>query len=337
MKKLFKKKWLKNLLVGLLSIVIIVIILQVIPPKKVLDNNPFIKSKDQGVMIAAHRGGSELNPENTFKAFDFSIENYDVDVLEIDVVMTKDNYLVLSHDDTLNRTSDIVEITGDVRLHYICDYNLEELRNLNFGYKFTSREGNNPYRDLVSFDDANRKQIIKDNGLNILTINEIVNKYKETSLLFTVEIKDAKEVGKRAVDYLNELILEYNIADRFTVVTFHDEISSYLRNTYPKILRGGSVGDVTGFILTQMFGINLFNSKDFACLQIPTAENLGLIKLRLDKLTYVNRAHRRGMSVQFWTINDKEEMRRLIKLGADVIITDAPDILDELLHEMGYR
>jgi glycerophosphoryl diester phosphodiesterase len=57
----------------------------------------------------------------------------------------------------------------------------------------------------------------------------------------------------------------------------------------------------------------------------------------LDKKTYINRAHRRNISVQYWTINDKETMRHLIKLGADVIMTDNPDLLYDVLKELGYR
>ena len=60
-------------------------------------------------------------------------------------------------------------------------------------------------------------------------------------------------------------------------------------------------------------------------------------EVRLDKKKYIERAHKRNISVQFWTINDKEEMRKLIELGADVIMTDSPDVLYELLIEMGYR
>ena len=42
------------------------------------------------------------------------------------------------------------------------------------------------------------------------------------------------------------------------------------------------------------------------------------------------------MSVQYWTINEKEEMIKLIKLGVDVIMTDNPDVLYEVLVKMGY-
>ena len=49
----------------------------------------------------------------------------------------------------------------------------------------------------------------------------------------------------------------------------------------------------------------------------------------------IYRAHRRNIAVQFWTINDAEEMRRLIELGVDCIMTEDPVLLNQILNE--YR
>ena len=59
------------------------------------------------------------------------------------------------------------------------------------------------------------------------------------------------------------------------------------------------------------------------------------VRVDLARRTYVERAHRRGIAVQFWTINDPDEMRFLIELGADAIMTDDPKLLKSVLDE--YR
>ena len=69
MKKKMSKK-LKIFLSILGVILTFFIVVNICPGKKVMDNNPFIATKEQKVMIAAHRGGAEVNPENTFLAFD---------------------------------------------------------------------------------------------------------------------------------------------------------------------------------------------------------------------------------------------------------------------------
>jgi glycerophosphoryl diester phosphodiesterase len=83
-----------------------------------------------------------------------------------------------------------------------------------------------------------------------------------------------------------------------------------------------------------MLHLNIIDRSDFACLQIPMDYDL-CIPLRLDKKTYIRQAHRRNIAVQYWTINDPDEMRRLIELGCDCIMTDDPKLLNEVLAE--YR
>lgn len=334
MKKIIKRKSLRIFIYIVLILSITLTIMQIIPPKKIIEDNPFIINKGDDVLIAAHRGGKDLNPENTFLAFDFVYEEYGVDILELDLVLTKDKHLVAIHDDTINRTSDAPEILGVSEALYVRDFTLDELRNFNFGYKFKAKDGSFPYKDLVSFTDIQRKEVIKDSKLNIVTIDEIFERYKDTDLMYIVEIKDSANDGLFAADHLYDLLVEYNLLEKVIVGTFHDEVSNYLRTEYSEVLTGGAVMDVAKFVLTQMVGLNLFNKDRFENMQIPTSYKIGPVNIKLAKKTYINRAHRRGISVQFWTINDKEEMRKLILLGADVIMTDSPDVLYELIEEM---
>ena len=120
--------------------------------------------------------------------------------------------------------------------------------------------------------------------------------------------------------------------ERIVVGTFHDEIEIELKEKYPELLRGAPTGTAAKFVVTQFLGVNIFDKGDFACLQIPTSYDLG-ITLNLDKKTLINRAHRRNIAVQYWTINDEDEMRELIELGCDAIMTDNPELLKKVLEE----
>ena len=122
--------------------------------------------------------------------------------------------------------------------------------------------------------------------------------------------------------------------DQIVVGTFHDEIEEELKTKYPELLRGAPTGTAAKFILTHFLGVNIFDNSDFACLQIPMSYDLG-IELHLDKQSIIDRAHRRNIAVQYWTINDADEMRQLIELGCDCIMTDNPELLNQVLDE--YR
>ncbi len=89
-------------------------------------------------IVLAHRGGSHLAPEHTRPAFDKAIE-LGVDGFEVDIRLTKDEEIIVFHDDTVDRTTDG---TGFVK-----DYTLHELNNLNHGYNFLDLEGNSPYQE----------------------------------------------------------------------------------------------------------------------------------------------------------------------------------------------
>lgn len=138
----------RKLVKVLLGIVIVLglfwTVINIIPPYKVIENNPF--RKGETTMISAHRGGSILNPENTEKAFDYVIlETSYTDIVEIDVQTTKDGELVIIHDGTINETG-INENTpsDDVKIK---DTDYKDLLKYNLGVNFEDRNGNHPYRD----------------------------------------------------------------------------------------------------------------------------------------------------------------------------------------------
>lgn len=333
MKKIFKTLIIIGSIVALVGVFEAVI--NIIPPEKVVEHNVFIKDKNASrPMLAAHRGGSLNNPENTLKAFKAAVNNYGNDIIESDIWLTKDEKIVFSHDKSIDRMSDVKLFDSTKEEHLISDYTLDELQNFNMGYGFKNKNNEYPYKDLVSVDQVDRKDVLKANDLQILEVEQLFNEYyvSKPDLLFIVEIKNGGEKGYKAANVLDDLLTNKypNYKNNVVVGTFHDEIAKDLKANHPTILRGASTGEARDFVLTQMFGVNIFNKADFVCLQIPTSYNLKGIKFTLDKKTFINRAHRRNIAVQYWTINDANEMKHLAKLGCDCIMTDDPELFNEV-------
>lgn len=331
-------KFLKILSTFLVIIILFITVINLIPPKKNIETNPFIVGEGELPMIAAHRGGGDNNPENTMLAFREAVNTYGVDVIESDLWLTKDNYLVYNHDGYVDRTCNV---NGDLtreeaellckdktKRHYIEDMTLDELRQYNFGYYFENEQGERIYEDTEDVAAA---------GLQIATVEQLFEEFYESNpdLLFIVEIKNSGERGYEACRILSEVLKSYpNYQDKIVVGTFHDEIEAELRENYPHLMRGASTGGAASFIITQFAGVNLFDKGDFTCLQIPMSYDLG-VEVRLVKRGIIDRAHLRNIAVQYWTINDPDDMRRLIELGCDCIMTDNPALLKEILAE--YR
>ncbi len=339
MKTMSKKQKALIIIASILAaILIFFLVINLIPPAKNVEENPFVVGEGSLPMVAAHRGGGECNPENTMLAFREAVKTYKVDIIESDLYLTEDGYLVYNHDDYVDETCNV---NGDISLaevkefckdkanrHYIKDMTLTELKALNFGYYFEDENGNRPYKDDADF---------ASKGLQIATVDQLFAEFYATNpdLLFIVEIKDEGERGYEACSVLSDTLDAYPAyRDRIVVGTFHDEIEAELKAKYPDLYRGAPTGTAAKFVLTQILKVNIFNKSDFACLQIPTSYDLG-ITIHLDKSTYIDRAHRRNIAVQYWTINDAETMRELIELGCDCIMTDDPELLQSVLDE--YR
>ena len=332
------KKGLKVLGIVLASIVAFFAVINIIPPKKNVSENPFIVGKGNLPMIAAHRGGGECNPENTMLAFREAVKTYKVEIIESDLYLTKDGYLVYNHDSYIDETCNV---NGDISLdevedlcetksnrHYISDMTLAELQTYNFGYYFKNENGERIYKDETN---------LAEKGLQIATVEQLFEEFylSNPDLLFIVEIKNSGESGYEACRILNETLNRYpSYRDQIVVGTFHDEIEVELKTKYSDLYRGAPTGTAATFVITQMFGVNLFENGDFACLQIPTSYDVG-IEIQLNKKTFIRRAHRKNIAVQYWTINDEATMRELIELGCDCIMTDNPKLLKEVLDS--YR
>lgn len=310
--------------------------INIVPPKKNIETNPFVVKSGELPMIAAHRGGSSNNPENTMLAFEEAVKTIGVDIIESDLYLTKDGYLVYNHDSFIDETCNV---NGDISLdevkklcedesrrHYIEDMTLEELEQYNFGYYFENEKGARIYKDVTD---------IEEKGLRIATADKLFEMFYEThpDLKFIVEIKDGGDRGIKACKILSETLDKYpKYKNQIVIGTFNDEIEAELKANYPSLMRGAPTGSAAKFVLTQYLGVNIFDSGDFACLQIPLSYDIG-ITVPLDKQTLINRAHRRNIAVQYWTINDADEMRMLIEMGVDCIMTDDPILLKEVLKE----
>ncbi|WP_027963315.1 glycerophosphodiester phosphodiesterase [Halalkalibacillus halophilus] len=295
----------KSFSIGLTVLGFIYIFLYLIPFHSIEDK-AFFEDDDQPLVIA-HQGGEHLAPSSTMTAFENAVE-LGVDVLESDLHMSKDGYLINIHDATVDRTTDS---TGRVS-----EMNLDELKQLDAGYYFQDEDGNHPYRGQ---------------GLELLTVEELFQAFPEERFIF--EIKDTNPDNRinDIIQRLSSLINDYNMEDQVLVASFdHEIVEAFRENGNENVAISGGRQEVRNFVIFhKTFLRNLYFPKVEA-IQIPTADS----GFDLTTNQLISGADRIGLDVHYWTINEKEEMRELIELGADGIVTDRPDLMIELLNEM---
>lgn len=134
-----------------------------------------------------------------------------------------------------------------------------------------------------------------------------------------------------AVEPLAEVLLRAGAVDRVCVGAFSDKRLARLR-----LLVGGHLCQSMGprqvaRLVAVSRGLPGGANLTAACAQVPTHQ--GRLPLVTDRL--VAAAHRRGVQVHVWTIDDRDEMVRLLDLGVDGIMTDRPQVLKDVLVERG--
>lgn len=271
-------------------------------PKQTSTMNIF---RNDRPLIMAHRGDSAAVPENTLLSFRRAME-IGIDFLESDVRLSKDDEPILFHDDNLQR---VAGETGTIR-----DKTLEELREIDLGYNFSPDEGKSfPYRGR---------------NLRVVTLREAFQSFPNVP--FNLDIKD-KDIQAPAI--LAEVIKENNRQDSIVVGSFHNAQARRFRELMPDVKTAASPSEVTRFVLAlkmKLIGL-LSKERPYDAFQVPMKSGIITVVNR----RFVQAAHERGVAVHVWTVNERDEMAYLCKIGVDGIFTDRPAILRGLLKDLG--
>lgn len=348
-------KIIKMVSIGILSIVLLLAVLNIIPItfSKVKGDNKFIKSSEMPLVIP-HGGAKLLAPENTIYAYDMLVNDFQADVLEIDLAFTKDEILISHHDLDLEFSPNS-EMNGKFIRDFTFDQIINEYANDDYylARQFVDVNNEKPFANLDKNDPVMKKMIPA-------KIEDIFSDVG-SSVLYILEIKDEAEInGYKAAQNLIDLVIKYELVENVVLASFDDVIISYFKENLPEAKNNAGTKEVTNFAIFSAFHIDFFWSVKSEVLILPNPSSMsitggtakildlvpsfirnqiaikdaeGIYRANLMHKQLINDAHRKNMAVLYWTVNDKEEMRLLIENGADGIITDRPDLLIEVINE----
>jgi glycerophosphoryl diester phosphodiesterase len=245
----------------------------------------------------AHRGGACDEPENTLPAFANAV-GLGYRWLETDAHVTRDGHVVAFHDDILDRVTD--------RRGAISDLPLTEVRAADAAWTFS------PYGD-GTFPRRGR-------GIQVPTLAELLESWPDVRVNI-----DAK--SDAVVVPLASLLRRMGVLDRVCVGSFSDARIARVRR-----LLGDSVCTSMGPRAVAAARIAAWGGRmprlGADCLQVPPAHG----RVALVDGSLVRAAHRAGLQVHVWTIDDAQEMERLLDLGVDGLMTDRPEVLRDVLR-----
>lgn len=262
----------------------------------------------QAPLVIAHQGGDGIWPGDTLYAFEKAVE-IGVDVLEMDAHITRDGAIVLMHDEEVDRTT---EGTGLIE-----NMTLDELKQLDAAYQWSNDGGKTfPYRGQ---------------GILVPTLEELFEKFPQ--MRYVIEIK----LTQNPIDQpLCDLIRQYDMQDKVMVASFHDEVMQHFRETCPEIATSASRTEVRNFVLLGKVFLSGFIAPKYQSIQ-PPYDPKDSLNIPIMTERFIREAHAKNIKVEPWTVDDPVLMKQYIEWGVDGIMTDRPDLMIEVLQELGLR
>lgn len=254
------------------------------------------------VDAVAHRGASAYAPENTLAAIRAAVA-LNAGFVEVDVHRTKDGALVLMHDATLNRTTDVERVYPRRASYRVADFTLDEIQRLDAG------QGKGPVF----------------HGERVPTLADAAATLQRTRTGLLLEVKCPELYPGIERDLAAELAAVPGYVDdararRSLVVQSFDHGSMLrLRRHLPEI-PVGLLGAPHPRALPRLS---------------RWADQVNPHHRVLDR-AYVAAIHAAGMRCQTWTVDRAYDMRRAIRLGVDGVITNRPDVLAKVLEEQAH-
>lgn len=242
-------------------------------------------------MVLAHRGASAYAPDHTLEAIALALEQ-GADAIEVDVHLTRDGHPVLHHGGDLSENT---EASGPLGR-----YSLAELREFDVGYRFTPDAG-------VSFPHRGK-------GHSVITLAEALEAFP--GVRFNLDIKE-----RRAARATRRVIDEKGAGDRVLLAAFYSWQRSPALRGY-KGPRSITLDQMVPYMLLHGARLDALWPMPVDALQLPEQHwGIRVVSPRL-----IERAHRRGLRVHVWTVDDRQDMERLLDWGVDGIITKRPDV-----------
>ncbi|MGM7724354.1 glycerophosphodiester phosphodiesterase [Metabacillus sp. Hm71] len=307
--------------------------------------------------LQAHRGGMGLTVESTIASFSHALE-MGVSTLELDVQITEDNQAVVTHDRKIsgrNCKDTSPAFPGDPEFpyvgKYIKDLTLAQIRTMDCGTT-TKPE----YPEQQSSPGAKMPLLSE--------VFDLVNRYKAKKVWMNIETK--VEAGapwetaprEEFVQIVARHVREAGMLDRVSIQSFDWGSLMRMKEVEPRLpvvaltngpqfLQPGQPGAspwLGGIDIDDFDGDLVAAAKSFGADAISPVHGFPQNGKITDEnyVPYVTRemvedAHKAGMKVIPWTINDKATMNKVIDDGVDGIITDYPDRLREVMEERGFK
>ena len=292
--------------------------------------NPWL---GQRIINFAHQGGEDILPSNTLYAMKRSMAE-GADMLELDIGVTKDDRIVVLHDNGVDRTTNG---TGSVNA-----LTLAEVRRLDAAYWFVP--GRNAVHDLPASSYPYRgirtgarkvPRGFRREDFRVPTLDEVLAAFPKTPMNVEIKGVDGKDltVYAHGADLLAALLNKSRRTD-IVVTSFEQSAIDRFHGLAPKVPLAPGIGGTAAFFLS-----NNSPGPGVVAFQVPITFKFGDQLLVITTPNFVQRAHDAGYAVHVWLSNDTEDVatyKRLLNMCVDGVMAANPRAFGAVLRKAGY-
>ena len=261
------------------------------------------------VLNIAHRGARSLAPENTLAAAEKGLE-IGADLWETDVTVTADGELILFHDHSLGRTTDVESHFPGRSPWIVSTFTLEEIRQLNPGARFIDTDPFEQIADGV----VSPGDLVDLICVRVPTLREALVFTQDTHWRVNLELKpipppmESYPIVERVLAVMEEVKID---AGRVVISSFNHEWLREVQRLRPDIIVQALVGDLS-------IG------------EPPEFDTYNASAMMVDE-EQIRSAIAMGVAVNLYTVNEQDAMRRFIAAGVSGLFTDFPQRLKSLI------
>jgi glycerophosphoryl diester phosphodiesterase len=285
-------------------------------------------SQGQAINIA-HRGARSLAPENTLQAFEIALRKCEARMVELDVHLSSDGIPFVFHDDDLRRCTDAETVFPGRENYLIGFFSSTELCRLNAGQWFVRTD---PFGTISSGEVTAEMADSYIKGVRIPTLASALRLIGSLNGTVNIEIKNFPSCYNGIEQKVIDLIHSTGMNGRTVISSFDHESIIKCRMIDATI--------PTAALCEQpIAGMKQYFVKHLGCVcfnpgkSVLGFESIGYIQSGVWRKDLVAEAHRAGLAVFVWTVNDPVIMEKLISSGIDGIFTDFPQRLAPLLKK----
>ena len=291
------------------------------------------------VFNIAHRGARAFAPENTLAAFE-KAQRFGCPMFEMDVHRSRDEALIVHHDDNLLRCTDVATKFPGRSTYFVSDFTYSELMTLDAGSWYVAQlalPANERQfflqtlseAEIAEFVSAAEREHFQSGNIRLPTLRETLELAKSTGMMINIEIKTLPRMYAALAEDVVSLVKAMEMEHRVLISSFDHQQLLIVRKLSQVIATGALTSDrlAQPAEYLRLLDADAYNP---GCYADYDSMGFSSVAGKLDP-GGIHDVRKAGRGVNVWTCNNKDEMRQLIAAGVTGLITDFANRVRDVL------